>query len=318
MSLAVSNSELQTWKQCRRKWYLAYYLTWGVRPEDEPATGSRQLGSRVHVALERLYGYGEDPLTTIAQLYAGLREERPDAAEELTKEEDYARAMLEGYLQWTAEQGVDEGLRVVSVEADVRAPSGVTYEGQPVELRGRLDQRVEREHDGARLFLDHKTVTSLTQYNATLAIDEQMKTYGLLEFLDALAKTGSGPAVRTDGGLYNALKRVKRTARATPPFYERVEVRHNVEELRSMWLRVQRVIEEIIAARVALAAPGADHRYLVPPTPSRDCSWRCPYLAICPLMDDGSRWEQALASNYDQVDPYAYYENGSEPGGGSE
>lgn len=305
--LAVSNSELQTFKDCRRRWYLTYYLCWGVLPSDDPATGARQLGSRVHTALERLYGYAEDPLAVLRALYAEAREERPEAAEELAKEEDYALAMVEGYLQWVGEQGLDEGLTVVAVEADVRAPSGVPG----VDLRGRLDQRVERKLDGARLFLDHKTVTSLTQYNATLSLDEQMKTYGLLEYLDALAKTGDGPPVRTDGGLYNALKRVKRTQRATPPFYERVEVRHNLEELRSMWLRVSAVIQELVRVREQLDA-GGDHRQVVYPRPSRDCSWKCPFLAVCPLMDDGSRWEHALESNYRQVDPYAYYD--AQPG----
>jgi hypothetical protein len=155
----------------------------------------------------------------------------------------------------------------------------------------------------------HNTKPSIDEQATLLPLDEQMKTYSLLEYLDAMSKTGEGPPERTDGGIYNVMRRVKRTATAKPPFYGRIEVRHNMETLRSMYLRVKRVIEEIVGARAELDA-GGDHRYVTYPTPDQDCSWKCPFVRMCPMMDDGSNWEGLLEEHYVHVDPYERYGDG--------
>jgi hypothetical protein len=177
-----------------------------------------------------------------------------------------------------------------------------------VRLRGKLDQRVYRDVDGARLFRDFKTAADLKSGPQLLPLDEQMKYYMMLERLDALAKTGDEPPEPTQGGLYTMLKKVKRTGRANPPFYDQVEVHHNKRELESMWLRTHRRIQEILEVRGALDT-GGDHRFWVYPRPSRDCSWKCPFLSVCPLMDDSSEetWNALLAAQYEYVDPYERY-----------
>ena len=102
------------------------------------------------------------------------------------------------------------------------------------------------------------------------------------------------------------LRKVKRTAAAKPPFYKQIEVHHNLEELRSIWYRVIRVIEEIVTTRQELDA-GGDHRYVVPPRPSKDCTWKCPFFAVCPLFDDGSNVEGMLDEYYTHLDPHERY-----------
>ena len=57
--IRVSNSEIQMWLKCRRRWYLSYYEKW--RPRDPVVTGALALGSRVHAALE-VYYKGHGPL----------------------------------------------------------------------------------------------------------------------------------------------------------------------------------------------------------------------------------------------------------------
>jgi hypothetical protein len=302
LQLSVSNSEIQTWKRCRRKWYLGHYLEVGPR-RDSADTGARALGTKVHIALQRMYEEGANPVDVINELYQEDVNNWPNAIDALQREADLARAMVEGYVQWIEETGADVYLQLVASETKLE----VEFPEIPgVKLRGRLDQRVIRSLDGVRLFRDFKTVGDLTTPPKLLPIDEQMKFYHLLEFLDALMKTGEGPPERTGGGLYTMLRKVKRTATAKPPFYETVEVRHNLETLRSMWLRVVAVIREIIAAREALDA-GGDHRYFAYPTPDSDCSWKCDHLGICPMMDDGSNWEGMIAEHYEHVDPYARY-----------
>jgi len=311
-ALSISNSEIQTFKRCRRKWYLSHYLEYGM-PTGDVELGARSIGIKIHLAMDAWYattvagytGPPVNPVQVIEELYEEDIVRWPNAAHELGRERELCRAMLEGYVEWLAESGADEFFRLVATETTVETESPVPG----VKIRGRLDQRVVRSTDGARLFLDHKTKDSINEQARLLPLDEQMKMYSLLEYLDALNKTGGGPPERTDGGIYNILRRVKRTATAKPPFYGRIEVRHNMETLRSMWLRVQKVIEEMVITRQNLDA-GGDHRYWAYPTPDGDCSWKCPFLSVCPMMDDGSNWEGLLEEHFVKVDPYERYGDG--------
>lgn len=300
--LTVSNSEIQTWKECRRKWWLVYYRELGIKKAK--AKGPAPLGTKVHVALCAMYESGANPVDVVNSLYAEDLTKIDDEylRVEVQKEQDLAKAMLEGYVEWVAETGADDGYELVDTETVIDVPSGT----EGVRLRGKLDQRVVRKVDSVRLFLDHKTVGDLSTPQRTLPLDEQMKFYHLLERLDALHKTNGEPQWRTDGGLYNMLRKVKRTARATPPFYGRVEVMHNDAVLRSMWARVHKIIEELVEARLALAA-GADHQYMVPPRPSRDCTWKCDFFPVCAMFDDGSNVEGLLAEYYEHRDPHERY-----------
>lgn len=295
--LSVSNSEISTWQGCRRRWMLRYFY-WFSTPEDRIVpTGVMYLGTRVHTALEYWYGHGADPLLVLKLVYRHAEEGRDEyVLAELHKEQDTANKMVEGYVEWVRETGVDEGLTIIGAERDVTVagPHGVG-------LRARLDLKVRRDHDGATMFIDHKTVGDL---NPTwLELDGQMRFYALVDRLDGQEQG----EVRTDGGLYNMLKRSKRTARANPPFYKREEVRFNDATLRATWAKVSTVVSEIKSARERLSA-GEDHLSVAFPTPSRDCSWRCEYASVCPLFDDGSRAWEMTAEQYAKTDPYGYYQ----------
>lgn len=303
--LLVSNSEIQTWKDCRRRWWLTYYRELGIKRSEDKPVGARQLGTRIHIALCELYEKGRNPLDVINEVYAEdekLFAEFPDKITDMRKEQDLAKAMLEGYIEWVAEEAADDGIELVAAETVIEVPSGV----KGVTLRGKLDQRVVRKVDGARLFLDHKTVGDLTTPVRLLPLDEQMKFYHLLEKLDSMYKTGGDPQWRTDGGLYNMLRKVKRTATAKPPFYGRAEVHHNEAILRNTWIRVHKILEELVITRQALD-DGADHQYMCPPRPSKDCTWKCDFFAVCPMFDDGSNIDGLLNEYYAHIDPHERY-----------
>jgi len=306
--LRVSNSEIQTWKDCRRKWWFVYYRELGLKRENQEVTGARSLGTRVHITLEGMYTRNENPLQTLRDIYEFDAERLLEAGrtqeviDELWKEYDLANAMISGYVEWVEENAVDEGLSFVGAEEVVEVKSSI----EGVLLRGKLDQRWVREADGARLFRDFKTVGNLTEPPKILPMDEQMKFYHLLEYLQSMESTGGEPQWRTDGALYTMLRKVKRTATAKPPFYGQIEVHHNITEIRNMWLRVVKVIEEIFDARAALDA-GGDHQYLMPPRPSRDCTWKCDFFPVCPMADDGSNLEGMLESYYEHRDPHERY-----------
>lgn len=303
MTISVSNSELRTFQSCQRQWYLAYYRRLARRPGDVKPTGAAQLGTRVHVALEMRYGYGLPAREVLTELYNQAVLEHPLSEQDLDDELDLGLAMLDGYEQWVEETGIDEGLEVVAVEQDIVVPSAV----DGVDFRAKLDQRVFRRQDGARLFLDHKTVGSFEHATTILNLDPQMRFYAMLEMWLYMNRDGQHGAMRVDGGLFNMLKRSKRTARASPPFYRREEVRYNLETLRNTWLKANRVAGQLAEARWMLDK-GMSHQQVTPPNPTRDCTWRCPFVNVCGLMDDGSRWEDALVAGYVEHDPYDYYQ----------
>lgn len=303
MTVRLSNSEIQTFKDCRRKWWLSYYRR--MQPINKDFTGALALGSRVHEALDQYYSKGVPLLKAHSDLVAADRalleaEWRDTSA--LDTEADLGRIMLEGYLQWVEEEGIDAELEMVSTEEKIIAP---LFNGE-VELQGKLDMRVRRKIDGVRMFRDFKTVGgSLTDFANLAPMNEQILTYMLLE------STKENEDNRSEGGIFTMLKKVKRTANARPPFYDQIEVRHNIFTLRSFWNRIHGVIADLMRVRKALD-DGENHSYVAYPSPSRDCKWKCQFFSICTMFDDGSSAEQALSEMFEEADPYAYYGNDKE------
>lgn len=304
-----SNSELQCFDDCRRKWYLQYYRRLAKRRE--AATGPRAIGNRVHTCLELHYSPDRD--RDLLALHDALVQEDlarfPDEASDIAKEGELSRAMLEGYVEWIAEEAADEGLSIVSseeaVEVELDLPSG-----RPLTLMAKLDVLVE-DHEGRTVFMDHKTVQDFSVARR-LHQNRQMLTYCMIQYLRRAAGEDVLPA---GGGLYNMLRKVKRTSRAKPPFFMRLAVQHNVDELRSMYLRVVGELEAILDVEQALD-DGADHRLVCWPNPSRDCSWKCDFASVCRGFDDGSDVESTLADLYHENDPYKRYSETHSPEGG--
>jgi hypothetical protein len=298
--IRLSNSEIQTFKDCRRRWWLTYYRR--LKPRNQDFTGALALGSRIHAALDDHYAKGVPLLDAHSRLVetdrnlliADFRD-----TDTLDGEAELGRIMLEGYEQWVEENGIDSELEMISTEETIIAP---LFNGE-VELQGKLDMRVRRKVDGVRMFRDFKTVGgSLSDFAMLAPMNEQVLTYMLLETFQS--KEGE----RSEGGIFTMLKKVKRTASARPPFYDQIEVRHNVFTLRSFWNRIHGTITDLMRVRTALDE-GSDHTSVAYPHPTRDCKWKCQFFTVCTLMDDGSAAEQALSEMFEEGDPYSYYEN---------
>jgi len=303
MTVRLSNSEIQTFKDCRRRWWLTYYRR--MQPKSKEFTGALALGSRIHSALDAHYANGVPLLQAHSDLVKRDRKILEDDWRDtstLESEAELGRIMLEGYLQWVEDEGIDAELEIVSTEETIIAP---LFNGE-VELQGKLDMRVRRKIDGVRMFRDFKTVGgSLTDFANLAPMNEQILTYMLLE------STKVDEKERSEGGIFTMLKKVKRTASARPPFYDQIEVRHNIFTMRSFWDRIHGVIADIMRTRKALDA-GEGHAYVAYPSPTRDCKWKCQFFSICTMFDDGSSAEQALSEMFEEADPYAYY--GSDKG----
>jgi hypothetical protein len=306
-----SNSEIQTFKRCRRKWWLAWYR--GLRERRESPTGVRQVGNRLHRALQSHYVPGGPPSATymLDELETLIAQDRAAAeaagwmsnekvAEKFAKEADLERIMLEGYIEWLAITGADADLKVIAPEAYLEA--GLDEFGENVvAIIGKIDVRIRRITDGAILFLDHKSVAEFTSTTKLLNIQEQPIHYQLLETM--LAPEGEN----VSGALWNMMRRVKRTPAANPPFYQRVEVRHNPKVLDNYRGRLVGEIQDILEVEENLNKWPAAHQRFAYPSPTRDCSWDCPFLQVCPMFDDGSRAEAMLDEHFIEGDPLSYY-----------
>lgn len=329
MPRLVTNGELLTFKDCHRKWWLGWFRR--LRPKAPQVVGAAPLGTRIHKALQAYYSpQPQNPFAVLEQTILEDQERLsndPDAVAELLKEADLARAMLEGYVEWLGDTGADQGLSIVGAETRIQAPflslaqpvvgldeakrawAEASYSS--VDVMGKIDLRVQRDVDGARLFLDHKTVGSIPEAIKGLSQHEQMLHYHLLEYLDfltTLSPDDAAHAPRTDGGMYNMLRKVKRTIKAKPPFFERVEVHHNVHELRSYYLRVYGEVVDMLTLEYRLMA-GEDPLMIAYPRPNRDCSWKCEFAGVCPIFDENREAAETFVADwFDEADPLDRYD----------
>lgn len=305
----ISNSEIQMFQRCRRKWWLSYIERWTPKLSAGAYVGPLALGSRIHAVLEQKYKHGADPLAVHATLVDEARMLMSDdgfALDKLHNEAELGRIMLEGYEEWVDAEGLDSGLDIIGVEQVLERPM---LDGKVI-LMGKLDLRIARRRDDTRAALDFKTSANFNDLLGTMHMAPQLLTYMTLDHV-------SGPgakdkSTRIDGAVYRMLKKVKRGPRAIPPFYQEVTVRHNVFTLRSFWRRLQGLLIDMYTTRRAIEE-GGDTQMLAYPTPNRNCTWDCPFFKICFMFDDGSGVDDALDADFVRHDPYAYYGD-REPG----
>lgn len=148
----ITNSELQAFKQCKRQWYLGYYRRLGKRRQDGSERAAT-TGTLVHDALESYYKDPNRDASRVIQAFRLRRTTDPDAA---TYEKEYALAdaMIEGYFEWLAETGADQGLDIYAVESKITCPAPSPFDEQGVVLLGKLDLIASR--NDILYTLDHK------------------------------------------------------------------------------------------------------------------------------------------------------------------
>lgn len=307
-----SNSEIQTFKDCRRKWWLSYYR--GLTPKEHKFLGPLAIGGRIHRALQDWYvpitQWRLDPrdgielhiasdLNVIHNTYGN--EPPENFMKQFFKEADLERIILDGYMDWLEETGADEPYQIIAPEEYIEMPwSTERFDDRIAMLIGRLDVRIRHLRSGMTFFMDHKTLASID--TPLLVSDEQMLMYTLL------LKSVVGD---TAGAIYNMLKKVRRSATAKPPFFNRVEVSYNRHQVNTFVRHLGIILEEISSVEEKLSRTkepwNIEHHDVIYPRPTRDCSWKCDFYKVCSMFDDGSRVEDMISEHYKEIDPLAYY-----------
>jgi hypothetical protein len=312
----VTNSTVKDFQRCKRKWWLKHYRRKTRVRYGSPFT----VGNFVHDALAEWYaGRLESPLDFINEKQAEETEKFPDYAREIAKDAELAYIMVEGYVEWLEETGADYELESVEPEREMQvqlAPATEPPFGRVI-ARSKLDGKV-RTRDGWFAFLEHKSVQNFVDLPSIARMDPQLLMYELQEYLewweeqqkslDATEKLipADSQKALAGGAIFNLLRKVKRTARAKPPFYFREPVRHNVEQLRSHWKHVVAEARDM-QLRIARLDAGEDHHVVAPPTVRTTCRWDCEFFEVCPLFDDGSDAESVIAAEYEDHDPLERY-----------
>lgn len=327
-----TNSEFAVMRDCARKWYLQHYKQ--VARINERISETTETGNGVHYACQHYYNTGGkmDIVALVVQYFAekrasqiALLEHDEDGKvnenaslivtsniEALDKAEAFAKIMVEGYVEWLEEEGADSYLTFISAEEEVQVAfpaDGFPKDGieQPI-LLAKLDARFQDQRTDARVFMDHKTVQNFPDREKWAHLDPQFYYYSLIDYLTLLLEFEQDEAQSrwTDGGIINMIRKVKRTGSAKPPFYKRIEVRKSMIELQNFYMRCAGEITRIQQTELALDA-GTDHHYVCPPSPSRDCDWKCQYMQLCAMMDDGSDNEGYMQNVMTERNPLERY-----------
>lgn len=319
----ITNSETAVMRRCMRKWYLSHYRQ--LKPRSDRLSEASTLGNLVHEPLAQWYNTGQDVLATLVYEAETLIQEQEDLMSEdlgenavamieqniatVKKMQEFARIILEGYLQWLEEEGADSYLTLIKAETELSVVMPVDNLSEPVALLAKLDARFLDQRSNANVFMDHKTVQNFADREKWSQKDPQFLFYGLVEYLTSTSvHPDKEEGVWTDGGILNMLRKVKRTASSNPPFYKRKEVRHSLIELRNFFVRITGEITRILQTTEMLDK-GVAHHLACPPSPSRDCDWDCEFFTLCDFMDDGSDSENYVEASFEVTNPLERYES---------
>lgn len=312
----TSYSDLQRFNNCKRSWYLGSYLK--LRPINEPMDGPLPFGTRVHSALEL---WGKGAIDTPADAYQALMAVDMEKAEKLglfndalVKEAKLGQVMLEGYVEWTEQTGFFAKYTVIDVESKLSDLLDVHLtkfpEEPPVQvlLRGKMDQRLRRNSDGAVLVHDYKTSGSLSPDT----IGQFRQTPQLRLYL-ALQRQQAPAGEWAPGFVVTILRKVLRTKAAHPPFYEAVEVSVSTSNLDAAERNIRAQVVELVAVKTMLDSGKFRSESIVPYHVSWQCK-TCPFRLPCTEWQDGKYLaaKQMLQELYVVGNPFERYDDGGD------
>jgi hypothetical protein len=255
---------------------------------DKPSSGQRDIGTILHACMDAYY-QGLDYRVVLADAQETLRQQ---LGENLPKEWldvfNLVGIMMSGYIQWIANEYGDVGETTLYTEKEIVVPIGQLH-GDDVVLTCTIDRIIQNNLSGDVIIEDTKTVATFTDYVQQLQVDDQGLMYAIM------AKGGLGLPVHRFR--HNMLRKVKRTAAAVPPFYMRHEVYYSEEQLDNAWTHMVAILSRMVLALQSVELDEEQHHAFLYPNPTRDCTWRCDFLPICPMMDDGSYWQDMVDSS---------------------
>lgn len=270
--VTVSNSEVETYRQCRLKHQLQYIELW--RTEEEAEALAR--GTLFHLVMEGHYkaiqraqqeGDGvpdvEDLFLNVAPL---LYEE---GTGNQTERQELVEWMYRGYVE---EYGVDEEWEIVAVEYPLDEPL-YHRDGSPssFKLAGTIDLIVrDKAAMGGLWLVDHKSCKSLPKKDFDL--EDQTAIYTLLARLKNWELRGA---------IYNHVRtnRLKTREMGADERYKRSVTVRGSQELETCAFEVLELMEEAYARD--LKGPAGGWRDAPRSPDGERCGWKCNLTEAC-------------------------------------
>lgn len=279
---SVSHSELDVFKTCKRRWMLQYWMK--LRRISEPRMVARDTGILVHSALHQFYQLGGLTNELAYDRMISFLDLARD--EDLLKVDDAGRKdvmeihgvsmiVVKGYVDWLAETGADTLYKYEASEVELRAAGPI----EGTEIMGFLDLAGTHVQSGDMFVMDTKVTINIDDMVKSLALNEQGPMYAIL------SKANDPDPNRGFRVVWNMIKRTKQSARAKGPFYQRYELAINEDQLMQFYMQLEGQISELLRLESRLNN-GEHHALAAYPSPSKDCSWKCPYVTVCGQMND--------------------------------
>jgi hypothetical protein len=244
----LSPSQLATYRDCRRKHWFDYHLELSSPPK--PGAASWGTGFHASVAGEDMAAYYEDRLAAAS----------PAEKLDVMKERKGVLAVAEKYAAYA--EVADAGNEVLAREIEFEVEIGEAA-GEAVSVYGFIDE-LYRRPDGKLVVRDFKTCTKF-ELPEPLAISQQLLTYVLaIQLRDGELALGE----------FEMVKRSMGTDKATTPQYQRFTVGYPQAAVDQHRRHLLATAADIIVARQRLAG-GGDHQIICPPSPSKNCTWKC-------------------------------------------
>jgi RecB family exonuclease len=278
--LRLSNSEVETFQRCRRQHYWEYVQRLEPIAPLSPMRAS-EIGTAFHREMECYYS-GESQADLIARLQSRVDELAltvPDG--ELHKAASLVLTMVEGYFDWIAEEGVDQGIDVIAPET---AHSRTLPDLPDVEFIGKVDLETTEE------LVDFKT----TKIPFVTKIRTLRRSRQLVHYAWLIAPRRHINRVRV-----RIAKQSTRSERTSPPYYAEDEIPVTRARLAAHEAHLRELVPQIQAnyARTTLPVP----------TPGEACSWICPMYLVCDMADQGEDYQAVIDREFKTGDPLARY-----------
>lgn len=284
--IVVSFSELDTYRQCPLKHFLAYKQRW-TKPPEEGSPLSK--GSLWHAVMEAHYlvikaeqdeweaaNGGRIPFSDtdkiLARCWEAVRPHLFDEKGNQTDDQALIQWMYEGYVE---KYGIDHGWRILAVEYKLAEYlPGFHAEDESYVLKGKLDLIVQDQLNGKVWVVDHKSGANLPgQFD--LEIDDQFGVYTWL-----LQKQG----LKVIGSIHNAARTTRN--QADFPGYVGKSKPQTLEQRmsRTVLNRSNKELENLIRDAEAVAVnmyPPVDAELPLYSSPDpRQCGWKCDFKEI--------------------------------------
>lgn len=281
----ISNSEIETWQRCRRQHWWEYVQR--LQPKASPSPlRAAEIGTAFHAASEMYYGgmSGGD-VTAHLQEIVDIHETTAPEGEQ-HKAADLVLTMWEGYLDWLAEEGIDQGINIIGPET---THTRKMSEFPDVEFIGKID--IETEED----IIDQKT----TKLAFAQKIKVLRRSRQLIHYAWLIAPTRHINRVRV-----RVTKQSTRSERTSGPYYVEEKIPVTRGRLRSHEEHLRDIVPGMLAnyARETLPAP----------SPNSDCSWICPLYLVCDMADQGEDYQYVIDNEFVQGNPLERYEKEGE------